>query len=465
MILSLLRNSSIALLFLFNINFAFAQTIGSSSGGITIGAPVNGTCTNGYNIYNNNGTVGCQADTGTGTVTSVSVATANGFSGTVANPTTTPAITIIAGAITPTSVAIGAGSAITSSGAGGSLGSNAFTSIAYAPLASPTFTGTITGAAITATGTITLSGLSAGTQTSCIGLNVSNVLVTASCGGGSSTIVNNSTLTTGFTSGDAIGTSGSVVVDTNIAYANIAVINAANTFVSGQKIQASGATGNNASTVISTTTSTAGNESVSLLNDTSGGSISIAAVNSVGAGTTLLTMPNSGRLISSGGSSGGLYIGSSVANTNVVLFAGGTVTATNTAVTISGTNQLIQFNKYTTAGIIINDSSGNLTSSTSIKPGINSHYSYGGSAPALSACGTSPSIDGNATDSSGTVTVGSVATGCVITFANAYTTFNHCRITSQSSISGLAYAYSKSAITISASVLGGDLIDYSCDGI
>lgn len=39
-----------------------------------------------------------------GTVQSVSVATANGFSGTVANPTTTPAITIIAGAITPTTV-------------------------------------------------------------------------------------------------------------------------------------------------------------------------------------------------------------------------------------------------------------------------------------------------------------------------------------------------------------------------
>lgn len=41
---------------------------------------------------------------GSGTVTSVSVATANGFSGTVATATTTPAITIIAGAITPTSV-------------------------------------------------------------------------------------------------------------------------------------------------------------------------------------------------------------------------------------------------------------------------------------------------------------------------------------------------------------------------
>ena len=42
---------------------------------------------------------------GSGTVTSVSVATANGVSGSVANATTTPAITLTLGAITPSSVA------------------------------------------------------------------------------------------------------------------------------------------------------------------------------------------------------------------------------------------------------------------------------------------------------------------------------------------------------------------------
>src|SRR5262245_4485390 len=42
---------------------------------------------------------------GSGTVTSVSVTTANGVSGTVATATTTPAITLTLGAITPTSVA------------------------------------------------------------------------------------------------------------------------------------------------------------------------------------------------------------------------------------------------------------------------------------------------------------------------------------------------------------------------
>lgn len=49
-------------------------------------------------------TVGASGPPGSGTVTSVSVVTANGVSGTVATPTTTPAITITLGNITPTSV-------------------------------------------------------------------------------------------------------------------------------------------------------------------------------------------------------------------------------------------------------------------------------------------------------------------------------------------------------------------------
>lgn len=44
------------------------------------------------------------AGIGTGTVTSVSIVTANGISGSVSNPSTTPAITLTLGAITPTSV-------------------------------------------------------------------------------------------------------------------------------------------------------------------------------------------------------------------------------------------------------------------------------------------------------------------------------------------------------------------------
>lgn len=70
----------------------------------------------------------CASGSSSGTVTSVSVTTANGVSGTVATATTTPAITLTLGAITPSSVAIGAGSAITSSGVGGALTALAYTS-------------------------------------------------------------------------------------------------------------------------------------------------------------------------------------------------------------------------------------------------------------------------------------------------------------------------------------------------
>lgn len=58
----------------------------------------------GVGVYNVSGTSGGGGG-GSGTVTSVGVATANGVSGSVANPTTTPAITLTLGAITPSSVA------------------------------------------------------------------------------------------------------------------------------------------------------------------------------------------------------------------------------------------------------------------------------------------------------------------------------------------------------------------------
>lgn len=175
---------------------------------------------------------------GSGTVTTLSVVTANGFAGTVANPTTTPAITLrtsvtgsvcsngtalsactttgtgstvlattptlvtpVLGVATATTVnkvtltAPATGSTLTVAdgktltvsntltltatdgstlaiGTGGTLGTNAYTSTAYAPLASPTFTGVVTiptpftlgAVSVTSTGT-QLNYLSAATGT------------------------------------------------------------------------------------------------------------------------------------------------------------------------------------------------------------------------------------------------------------------------------------------------------------
>lgn len=105
------------------------------------------------------------------------------------------------------------------------------------------------------------------------------------------------------------------------------------------------------------------------------------------------------------------------------------------------------------------------TAALTIK-GATQHIAYGGGSPVVSSCGTgTPGVDANATDTSGRITTGTVATSCTITFAKAYTTYNHCRITSQSAISGLTYSYTLSAITLAATALAGGLIDYSCDGI
>lgn len=58
----------------------------------------------GSNLTFSGGTLSGSAPGGGGTVTDVSVTTANGVSGSVSNSTTTPAITLTLGAITPTSV-------------------------------------------------------------------------------------------------------------------------------------------------------------------------------------------------------------------------------------------------------------------------------------------------------------------------------------------------------------------------
>lgn len=81
-----------------------------------------------------------------------------------------------------------------------------------------------------------------------------------------------------------------------------------------------------------------------------------------------------------------------------------------------------------------------------------------GAAPALSACGGSPAITG--TDISGTVTAGSAATGCVVTFAVAYGGTPHCAVSSEAAI-GLSYSASTTALTVVAVSLTGNF-DYVC---
>ena len=94
------------------------------------------------------------------------------------------------------------------------------------------------------------------------------------------------------------------------------------------------------------------------------------------------------------------------------------------------------------------------------------HAAWQGSAPTLSSCGAGPRIDANATDSSGQVTEGNgTATSCTITFANAYSSYVHCRVTPETAgVAGFGYSYTTSAITVTGASLTSAVFDYACDG-
>jgi len=80
----------------------------------------------------------------------------------------------------------------------------------------------------------------------------------------------------------------------------------------------------------------------------------------------------------------------------------------------------------------------------------------------VSACGTSPSLLTGSNDIAGEVTAGATATTCTISFANTHTAKPVCTVTAQTALSNLAYSVSTTALTVTGTGLGGDIIDYHC---
>lgn len=84
--------------------------------------------------------------------------------------------------------------------------------------------------------------------------------------------------------------------------------------------------------------------------------------------------------------------------------------------------------------------------------------------PVLTSCGTgSPTIVG--TDLAGTVTTGSSATGCVITFARVQAAAPHCVVTwIATPLASQSYATSTTAITLTQTSASANVIKYFCVG-
>jgi len=152
-----------------------------------IPAPTGGTTT----FLRNDGTWAVPAGSGTGSVTTVSVVTANGFAGTVATATTTPAITlttsitgVLKGNATAISAAVAGTDYVTPTGAEtlsnktltapvlGTPSSGTLTNCTFPPLNQNT-TGTSGG--LTGSPSITVSGVTVGTATNALGDSSTNL--------------------------------------------------------------------------------------------------------------------------------------------------------------------------------------------------------------------------------------------------------------------------------------------------
>lgn len=83
--------------------------------------------------------------------------------------------------------------------------------------------------------------------------------------------------------------------------------------------------------------------------------------------------------------------------------------------------------------------------------------------PVLSACGTgSPAVDATANDASGTITEGTTATGCVLTFSTAYQTAPHCVVSSPTANAFTSYTPATTTLTIVNGSASGNKYTYLC---
>ena len=104
----------------------------------------------------------------------------------------------------------------------------------------------------------------------------------------------------------------------------------------------------------------------------------------------------------------------------------------------------------------------NFASSTAFAITNSGHEIASTTAPSLSSCGTSPSING--TDRYGTVNIGATGTGCTVTYATAYKNAPSCLVSSQGGIV-LTYSMTNTALTLVGATLGGTSVDYRCGAL
>jgi hypothetical protein len=93
------------------------------------------------------------------------------------------------------------------------------------------------------------------------------------------------------------------------------------------------------------------------------------------------------------------------------------------------------------------------------------HLLTGSAPPVLSACGTTPALANGSTDFAGTITMGTTATGCVLTFAKAFLTAPHCIVDWQATpLASQSFTVSTTALTLTQTSTTNNVASYLCIG-
>jgi hypothetical protein len=165
----------------------------------------------------------------------------------------------------------------------------------------------------------------------------------------------------------------------------------------------------------------------------------------------------------------GLNIGNVLYGKNMGDTTGSGLFSTNGSIGVSTSTPWgklsINANSGDTFGLVFEIASSTATATTTLFSVTNTgHIIASSTNPVLSSCGTSPTMKGD--DTHGTVTVGSVATGCTITFQIPYSATPECVVQNQtgSVTNTFGYTLSSTAITVTETALGGDILNYQCEG-
>lgn len=95
-------------------------------------------------------------------------------------------------------------------------------------------------------------------------------------------------------------------------------------------------------------------------------------------------------------------------------------------------------------------------------------FNYHGTAPTVSACGTTPSVNSPSSDGSGSITVGTggTATSCTLTFAKTWGNTPHCFANDESAVISVSAAPTTTTVVFTAALAfaASTVLDYYCVG-